>query len=266
MGAENLVELKPRPYEPSPGQNIGVPGNIINLPIQNSIDDVVGKQNGPTYNPMKMDEAVGYFRKEYLGTAAEHIGKVNDSTGKFNVYDLAGKDKFDYDRGELSGLIEKYDVKPTGGADGETKAAEDIASKISDPIVRRVFRESVATNDYSLSSATKRFKDIYVNSIVREIVKELAEKLPGYSLDEYERLGVRKAADVLDVHWKTVRNNLNRYRFADYQNSMRFSDDLPIQIDLEKIAARSPDRAQASTEDEWFRNEEDKKLLDRLAA
>lgn len=165
----------------------------------------------PTYNPMSLDEATGYFRGCYIAKMAEYSGKTS-------ISDLANK-VLDYDRSELSRLVSSYGLKDY--LDGlkeelpdKPRYERDIASTIFDPIVRRVFREAISEGYFGLKDATDRFKDIYVNNVA-------------------EDMGIRYASDVLDVSEKTIRNRIESYRL-DQRNKLSFPDDCKPR-DLEGI-------------------------------
>jgi len=201
----------------------------------------------PTYNPQTLEQAADYFRSNYIAKMAEY-------TGRTSISDLANK-VLDFDRAELSRLVNGYgfgdmplkdylsalqESKP----DTKAKYERDIASSIFDPIVRRVFREAITEGYFGLKENTDRFKDIYVNSVAKD-------------------MGIRYAAEVLDVSERTVRNRMESYR-ADHRNSLRFPDDCKPK-DLEGIAEgsgfvkgeASSTSKQARQEEELWKQQED---------
>ncbi len=184
----------------------------------------------PTYNPQSLGEATGYFRSAYIAKTAEY-------TGKTNISDLANSRVLDFDRSELSRIVNDYGIKDylltlQESRDGAGEKYErDVAASIFDPIVRRVFREAISGGYFGLKEATDRFKDIYVNNLA-------------------EDMGISGASAVLGVSERTVRNRMESYE-SDKRNDLRFPDDCkPGSID--DVAGESSTSKQALEEEKLW--------------
>jgi hypothetical protein len=183
---------------------------------QGSIDNLLTGEMTPTLNPLGLDEATDYFRKNYIPTVAKLTGKTYIS----HLARPSALDLWPSGKGGLSNLVNGYGLKPRleeiREELGEMEKGRDVPSELMDPIVRRVVREAISGGYFGLTDATERFKDIYVNNLARYF-------------------GETEAAKILDVTTRTVLNRVERY-LSDKRNALRFPDDRIVEPNLEQIA------------------------------
>jgi hypothetical protein len=135
---------------------------------------------------LSLSDAVYEFRKEYIVAVAQQ-------TAKFDIYAMSRT--LNYDRSELSKFVNETAVKPQLTQIRETYNPSEWYTKsptveITDPIIREVIVESISENDYDIKKATSRFKRKYVNKTASQH-------------------GIKKAAEILEVNERTIRNYLN---------------------------------------------------------
>ncbi len=124
------------------------------------------------------------FRKEYILAIAKQ-------TAKFDIYAISRELK--YDRSELSKFVNESAVKPQLNEVQKTYNPNDWYSKnhsqTTNPITREVIAEAISDNNFDIKKATTRFKKRYVSHKVKQY-------------------GIKKAAELLLVSERTIRNHL----------------------------------------------------------
>jgi hypothetical protein len=223
-------------YLPQARTAEGNPGLLQN----GSIDNLLAGEKIPTLDPLGLDEATNYFRKNYIPAVAE-------LTGKTYISHLAKPSALDFDRSSLSRLVSEYGLKSEleeiRQELGQTEKGKDVPAELMDPIVKRVVREAIAGNYFGLNDATERFKDIYVNNLARYF-------------------GESEAARILNVTTRTVVNRVESY-LSDERNRLMFPDDKIVEPNLEQIAEAidSSTKKQAKEETKLW---EQQKMQDTL--
>ena len=151
----------------------------MNKNLESSITD-----NKPSSLDVSLNEAVFDFRKEYILAIAKQ-------TAKFNIYSISRA--LNYDRSELSKLINETSVKPE--IDKLQKEynpgdwfSKKVTSEISSPLTQEVIIESISENNFDIKKATVRFKKKYITQKVNQH-------------------GVKKTAEILCVNERTIRNH-----------------------------------------------------------
>jgi hypothetical protein len=134
---------------------------------------------------LTLKDAVCEFRKDYILSVAQQ-------TATFDIYSMSRT--LNYDRSELSKFVNETDVKPQIKQLQETYNPNDWYTKNSkaksgNAIIQEIISESIAENNFDIKKATTKFKKKYITQKVQQY-------------------GIDKAAKLLNVDERTIRNHL----------------------------------------------------------